>query len=139
MSQRTLGNAKRTVRSIDPASAAVSVVLALVPGVVFLVMWILAIWDWALPAAIVAWALFTWSVYNRERLTGRVGAVIFWLSIEALLAPIVYVAWWFRTPPSGGKVTIFEELAGAGVFVLGAFFCLIIGGVLYLISRRLEQ
>lgn len=88
---------------------------------------------------VAGWIGFTYSAYQKERHTERIGAGLFWLAVEAFAAPISilgFLSLSTRNVERLSLITVVLEMAG--VFLVAWIVSWLLGVGLYLGSRRLE-
>lgn len=125
------------VPELEPKQVAVSLAFAILPA---LVLFILILYIWESAPAILFWIaliVFTYLLYGKRSIRERASGMLFWLAMEAFLAPLAFAVHLLTLVMEEGQ-TIFDEIVVLLLIVAAAVIFLLIGGVLLLVSRRLE-
>lgn len=126
-----------SVREINERDLAFSLGAGFIPTIGLFLLLAISIENWVKSLSLIGWVLFTWSAYNREGIQSRIGLGLFWLSAEAFLAPVAMLI--FLISGESGGLDFAALIANAIIFVVTWMLAWVVGIVIYLVSRRLEE
>lgn len=129
--------------NINWKQAVTAVVIALAPAFVAYAMVSLAVFAENPPVWVffVGVPAFGYLFYREHSIRGQVGSMFFWLAIETLLTPLVFVLYTFafssqQTMTGAGQA---GAAIGGGLLAIGAFVIGVpLAGVFYLLSRKIR-
>ena len=128
---------------IDWKQATTAVIIALVPAFVAYAMVSIAVFAenplvWVFYVGI---PTFGYLFYREETIRGQLAGMFFWLVVETLLTPLVFVLYTFAFSSDQAMTGAGQAGAaiGGGILAIGAFVIGVpLAGVFYLISRKLQ-
>lgn len=126
----------KSVREVNERDLVVSIIAGFIPTVGLFVSLAITIDNWEMALSLLGWVLFTWSAYRREGIYPRIGAGLFWLSVEAFLAPGVMLIFLISRDADPSELSVL--LGNSIVFVATWIVGWGVGIVLLLVSRRFE-
>lgn len=132
-----LNNSDKLIGEINGRDLAVSIVIGSIPSIGLFLLFILTIYNWALILTPLGLVFFTWSAYNQDGIRSRFSTALFWLSVEVFLAPVAMLM--FLISGEGGGYDWAAAIADTIIFVVTWMLAWVVGIVLYLVSRRLEE
>jgi len=128
---------------IDWKQAITAVIIALVPAFLAYAMVSIAVFAENPPVWVffVGIPVFGYLLYREGTIRGQLGGMFFWLAVETLLTPLVFVLYTFAFSSDQAMTGAGQAGAaiGGGILAIGAFVIGVpLAGVFYLISRKIQ-
>ncbi len=127
----------QSIREINERDLVISIAIGFIPTIGLFLSLAITISNWVPPLTLIGWGLFTWSAYNREGIRARLSVGLFWLSAEVFLAPVAMFI--FLISGESGDLDFASLIGNAIIFVVTWMLAWVVGIVVYLVSRRLEE